>query len=87
LDLNNQKLVGTISPHIGNLSFLRSLALEMNSFYGGIPSEAGLLYNGTANYREREIKFSILGKDINGFYSFKRFFFLKSSLLVIWNDL
>ena len=43
LDLNNKKMVGTISPHIGNLSFLRSLALEMNSFYGGIPSEAGRL--------------------------------------------
>jgi Leucine-rich repeat (LRR) protein len=43
LDLNNQKLVGTISPHIGNLSFLRSLALESNSFYSGIPSKAGRL--------------------------------------------
>uniref|UniRef100_A0A2N9G4I6 non-specific serine/threonine protein kinase n=1 Tax=Fagus sylvatica TaxID=28930 RepID=A0A2N9G4I6_FAGSY len=43
LDLNNKKLVGTISPHIGNLSFLRSLTLERNSFYGGIPSEAGCL--------------------------------------------
>ncbi|XP_075643721.1 uncharacterized protein LOC142614959 [Castanea sativa] len=43
LDLKNNKLVGTISPHIGNLSFLRSLNLASNSFHGGIPSEVGYL--------------------------------------------
>ncbi|XP_050282273.1 putative receptor-like protein kinase At3g47110 [Quercus robur] len=43
LDLKNNKLVGTISPHIGNLSFLRSLNLATNSFRGGIPSEVGYL--------------------------------------------
>ncbi|KAM3733180.1 hypothetical protein ACB098_11G115700 [Castanea mollissima] len=43
LDLKNNKLVGTISPHIGNLSFLRSLNLASNSFHGGIPSEIGYL--------------------------------------------
>ncbi|KAM3685374.1 hypothetical protein ACJW31_11G112500 [Castanea mollissima] len=43
LDLQNNKLVGTISPHIGNLSFLRSLNLASNSFHGGIPSEVGYL--------------------------------------------
>ncbi|KAK4592873.1 hypothetical protein RGQ29_017146 [Quercus rubra] len=43
LDLKNSKLVGTISPHIGNLSFLLSLNLASNSFHGGIPSEVGYL--------------------------------------------
>ncbi|XP_065623648.1 putative receptor-like protein kinase At3g47110 isoform X2 [Quercus suber] len=43
LDLKNNKLVGNISPHIGNLSFLRSLDLASNSFHGGIPSEVGYL--------------------------------------------
>uniref|UniRef100_A0A7N2N4I9 non-specific serine/threonine protein kinase n=1 Tax=Quercus lobata TaxID=97700 RepID=A0A7N2N4I9_QUELO len=43
LDLKNNKLVGTISPHIGNLSFLQSLNLASNSFHGGIPSEVGYL--------------------------------------------
>ncbi|KAM3685392.1 hypothetical protein ACB094_11G115400 [Castanea mollissima] len=43
LDLKNNKFVGTISPHIGNLSFLRSLNLASNSFHGGIPSEVGYL--------------------------------------------
>ena len=41
LDFQNKKLVGTISPHIGNLSFLQSLNLASNSFHGGIPSEVG----------------------------------------------
>nr|XP_023896791.1 putative receptor-like protein kinase At3g47110 [Quercus suber] len=43
LDLKNNKLVGTISTHIGNLSFLRSLNLASNSFHSGIPSEVGYL--------------------------------------------
>ncbi|XP_075643912.1 putative receptor-like protein kinase At3g47110 [Castanea sativa] len=43
LDLKNNKLVGTISPHIGNLSFLRSLNLASNSFHGVIPSKVGYL--------------------------------------------
>jgi LRR receptor-like serine/threonine-protein kinase EFR len=43
LDLKDLKLVGTISPHLGNLSFLRSLDLSSNSFSGGIPSEVGQL--------------------------------------------
>jgi hypothetical protein len=43
LKLKDQKLVGTISPHVTNLSFLRSLNIENNSFSGGIPSEVGHL--------------------------------------------
>lgn len=43
LDLEDKKLVGAISPYIGNLSFLRSLNLAINSIYGRIPSEAGHL--------------------------------------------
>jgi LRR receptor-like serine/threonine-protein kinase EFR len=43
LNLKDLKLVGTISPHLGNLSFLRFLNLANNSFSGGIPSEVGHL--------------------------------------------
>ncbi|KAF7849490.1 hypothetical protein BT93_L0731 [Corymbia citriodora subsp. variegata] len=43
LDLNSQRLSGPISPHIGNLSFLRVLSLENNSFCLGIPSQIGRL--------------------------------------------
>ncbi|CAL5424548.1 unnamed protein product [Camellia sinensis] len=43
LNLFDQKLTGTISPHIGNLSFLHSLNLGTNSFYGEIPPEVGRL--------------------------------------------
>ncbi|KAL7180905.1 hypothetical protein ACSBR1_039880 [Camellia fascicularis] len=37
LNLFDQMLVGTISPNMGNLSFLHSLNLGTNSFYGQIP--------------------------------------------------
>ncbi|XP_031122475.1 putative receptor-like protein kinase At3g47110 [Ipomoea triloba] len=37
-------LVGTISPHIGNLTFLRVLDLYSNKLYGEIPGEIGGLF-------------------------------------------
>ncbi|XP_065864018.1 putative receptor-like protein kinase At3g47110 [Euphorbia lathyris] len=44
LNLSGQKLVGTISPYIGNLSFLRILNLENNNFRGHIPQEVDNLF-------------------------------------------
>ncbi|KAG7949200.1 hypothetical protein I3843_13G049600, partial [Carya illinoinensis] len=44
LDLSNNGLVGTIPPHIGNLSFLVSLSLRNNSFHGSMPNELSHLY-------------------------------------------
>uniref|UniRef100_A0A7N2LD90 non-specific serine/threonine protein kinase n=1 Tax=Quercus lobata TaxID=97700 RepID=A0A7N2LD90_QUELO len=44
LDLDSQKLVGSISPNVGNLSFLLKLNLLNNSFYNEIPPEIGQLH-------------------------------------------
>ncbi|XP_035547664.1 probable LRR receptor-like serine/threonine-protein kinase At3g47570 [Juglans regia] len=44
LDLSYMGLHGTISPHIGNLSFLVSLDLSNNSFFGFIPHEISHLH-------------------------------------------
>ncbi|KAJ9167169.1 hypothetical protein P3X46_021839 [Hevea brasiliensis] len=43
LNLSSQGLVGSLSRHIGNLSFLRSINFENNSFHGQIPPELGRL--------------------------------------------
>ncbi|XP_061947048.1 probable LRR receptor-like serine/threonine-protein kinase At3g47570 [Populus nigra] len=43
LDLHSSQLVGSLSPSIGNLSFLRLLSLENNSFTSAIPQEIGRL--------------------------------------------
>ncbi|KAK9940583.1 hypothetical protein M0R45_017237 [Rubus argutus] len=39
LDLSDLGLTGSISPHIGNLSFLRSLQLQNNKLTGTIPTQ------------------------------------------------
>ncbi|XP_012829143.1 PREDICTED: probable LRR receptor-like serine/threonine-protein kinase At3g47570 [Erythranthe guttata] len=43
IKLDSQGLTGSLSPHIGNLSFLREINLQNNSFNGRIPQEIGLL--------------------------------------------
>ncbi|XP_058762516.1 probable LRR receptor-like serine/threonine-protein kinase At3g47570 [Vicia villosa] len=44
LNLEGYKLRGSISPHVGNLSFLITLNLANNSFFGKIPQELGRLF-------------------------------------------
>ncbi|KAB2627517.1 LRR receptor-like serine/threonine-protein kinase [Pyrus ussuriensis x Pyrus communis] len=44
LDLQSSGLAGHLSPHIGNLSFLRALYLQNNSFSHTIPPEIGRLF-------------------------------------------
>ncbi|XP_050387029.1 putative receptor-like protein kinase At3g47110 [Argentina anserina] len=43
LDLHSQQLAGSLSPHVGNLSFLKLLYLQNNSFTGEIPPHIGHL--------------------------------------------
>ncbi|KAL2539703.1 putative LRR receptor-like serine/threonine-protein kinase [Abeliophyllum distichum] len=43
LNLESQSLTGSISPSIGNLSFLKELYLDNNSFISGIPQQLGHL--------------------------------------------
>lgn len=44
LNLSYYNLHGTISPHVGNLSFMRSLDLSFNKFFGEIPQQVGRLF-------------------------------------------
>ncbi|XP_028804018.1 probable LRR receptor-like serine/threonine-protein kinase At3g47570 [Neltuma alba] len=44
LVLKGYQLSGSISPFIGNLSFLRTIGLHNNSFYGEIPQDLGRLF-------------------------------------------
>ncbi|PWA36711.1 leucine-rich repeat protein [Artemisia annua] len=41
--LDSQGFEGSLSPHVGNLSFIRMLSLSNNSFQGTIPHELGRL--------------------------------------------
>ncbi|CAL5432200.1 unnamed protein product [Camellia sinensis] len=44
LNLSSLSLVGSVSPQIGNLTFLRRIDLGNNSFHGEIPPEIGKLF-------------------------------------------
>ncbi|KAK3183076.1 hypothetical protein Dsin_030362 [Dipteronia sinensis] len=44
LDLSDLRLEGTITPHIGNLSFLRSLQLQNNQLRGPLPLQLTNLF-------------------------------------------
>ncbi|EOY07253.1 LRR receptor-like serine/threonine-protein kinase, putative [Theobroma cacao] len=43
LNLSYHDLVGSLSPYVGNLTFLRGISLEQNYFHGEIPPEVGRL--------------------------------------------
>ncbi|XP_057448802.1 probable LRR receptor-like serine/threonine-protein kinase At3g47570 [Lotus japonicus] len=43
LSLTGYQLHGSLSPHVGNLSFLTKLYLQENNFHGNIPQELGRL--------------------------------------------
>ncbi|XP_044460454.1 receptor kinase-like protein Xa21 [Mangifera indica] len=43
LDLNSRGLIGSLTPYIGNLSFLRDIKMCNNSIHGEIPNEMGHL--------------------------------------------
>nr|XP_023892073.1 probable LRR receptor-like serine/threonine-protein kinase At3g47570 [Quercus suber] len=44
LDLSTRGLVGSLSPYIGNLSFIREIVLANNTIGGRIPDEVGRLF-------------------------------------------
>ncbi|KAK2976303.1 hypothetical protein RJ640_002731, partial [Escallonia rubra] len=44
LDLSNLNLVGILSPHFGNLTFLRAIYLDNNKFHGIVPPQIGRLF-------------------------------------------
>ncbi|KAL7164690.1 hypothetical protein ACSBR2_040566 [Camellia fascicularis] len=44
LNLSSLALVGSVSPQIGNLTFIRRIDLGNNSFHGEIPQELGKLF-------------------------------------------
>ncbi|XP_028115648.1 probable LRR receptor-like serine/threonine-protein kinase At1g63430 [Camellia sinensis] len=44
LNLSSLALVGSVSPQIGNLTFIRRVDLGNNSFHGEIPQELGKLF-------------------------------------------
>ncbi|GFZ08710.1 leucine-rich repeat protein kinase family protein [Actinidia rufa] len=44
LNMSSMGLVGSVSPHIGNLTFTRIIYLNDNNFHGIIPQETGRLF-------------------------------------------
>jgi receptor kinase-like protein len=60
LDLSDMDLGGSISPFLGNLSFLRKLNLTGNALRGHIPSQLGRLFR----LRELSLRYNLLEGNI-----------------------
>ncbi|KAI3793186.1 hypothetical protein L1987_35801 [Smallanthus sonchifolius] len=44
LNLKDMGLIGSLSPYLGNMSFLRNITIENNQLHGSIPREIGRLH-------------------------------------------
>ncbi|XP_058070340.1 probable LRR receptor-like serine/threonine-protein kinase At3g47570 [Magnolia sinica] len=60
LNIESQGLVGPISPHISNLTFLRTINLSSNNFHGEIPREIGKLFR----LRDLDLSYNELQEEI-----------------------
>ncbi|KAL6128712.1 hypothetical protein ACLB2K_072067 [Fragaria x ananassa] len=65
LELDSLELEGSISPHMGNLSFLRVINLQNNSFTHLIPPEIGEIPPSLGNLSSLE-KFIVTGNNLEG---------------------
>ncbi|GKB82010.1 kinase-like domain-containing protein [Tanacetum coccineum] len=66
LRLGSQGLVGSLCPHVGNLSFLRELYLRNNSFQGTIPHELGRLSRLRRLYLNRNKFSGVIPTNLSG---------------------
>nr|GEX33747.1 protein kinase-like domain-containing protein [Tanacetum cinerariifolium] len=66
LRLGSQGLEGELSPHVGNLSFLRELYLRNNSFQGTIPYEVGRLSRLRILYLNRNKFSGVIPTNLSG---------------------
>ncbi|GJZ38368.1 leucine-rich repeat protein [Tanacetum coccineum] len=66
LQLASKGLEGSLSPHVGNLSFLRELSLENNSFQGNIPDEVGRLFRLRRLYLYRNKISGVIPTNLSG---------------------
>ncbi|KAH1120797.1 hypothetical protein J1N35_003957 [Gossypium stocksii] len=73
LDLSNMNLSGTVSPHIGNLSFLTWLNMKNNNFHGPLPAQLANLH------RVKYIQLSFNGEIPSWFGSFPKLQYLSLS--------
>ncbi|GJT46940.1 kinase-like domain-containing protein [Tanacetum coccineum] len=72
LRLDSQGLEGSLSPHVGNLSFLRKLGLWNNSFQGTIPHELGRLFRLRRLYLEVNKFSGVIPTNLSGCSNLER---------------
>ncbi|KAI3683044.1 hypothetical protein L1987_83538 [Smallanthus sonchifolius] len=70
LNLQDMSLVGSLSPYLGNTSFLHNITLDNNQLHGSIPREIGRLYRlqvagqETKWLRGKKVLYLVIGREI-----------------------
>ncbi|GJU85407.1 kinase-like domain-containing protein, partial [Tanacetum coccineum] len=81
LRLFSEGLEGPLSPHVGNLSFLRELDLGINNFQGIIPDELGRLSRLHFLYLDNNNFSGVLPMNLSGFSNLKELWLARNNLV------
>nr|XP_043619662.1 receptor kinase-like protein Xa21 [Erigeron canadensis] len=71
IHLDSEELNGSLSPYLGNLSFLRVLSLKNNSFHGSIPHQLGDLSRLQMLYLNRNKLNGVIPTNFSGCYNLR----------------
>nr|GEX33746.1 protein kinase-like domain-containing protein [Tanacetum cinerariifolium] len=80
VELSSKGLEGSLSPHVGNLSFLRKFDLWNNSFQGTIPHELGRLSRLRILYLDTNKFSGVIPTNLSGCSNLKELFLARNKL-------
>ncbi|GKD53675.1 kinase-like domain-containing protein, partial [Tanacetum coccineum] len=81
VELSSKGLEGSLSPHVGNLSFLHELSLKNNPFKGSIPHEVGRLPRLRRLYLDTNKFSGVIPTNLSGCSNLKELWLARNNLV------